>query len=520
MPYQVGPQHTHTMYSSKKEHFMRRPTLGLLLFVLICAGCSYIMPPQKIPLDRRNYIDAVSTSWKEQLLTNLVKLRYGDTLTFLEMTSVNTSYALEANFSANYTTPWHFLYGTTGARNTFVGGGGLTYSDKPTISYAPIRGEALSKTLIMPIDPSKILKGLQTGWRADYVFPCCVKNINDLQNRQDADFFILVQLFRDLRQNGVIRITIDEEKKPTKYDVTVHLQDKIRQEQGRSEPGEKAGGKAGMKPQKAKQTEAEADKQKEAEDTIGLLVLDKGRAQRAKSEDKVKEFKRLLWPDASPQGKGLYSNCSECHGEKGDGKGPMASTYDPKPANFHDHQFWMSDVDQKIDQAITSGHGRMAKRNLKPEEKKAVISYLKQAFGRYEVYKIIDGNQQPRPSDPYCDKIILQTRSILQVFTMLADFIAVPQEHLSENRVQESDLPSKGKEPLNGPVDNKIMFKIESSKECPQDTFVAMQQRGYWFYINDKDFDSKEVFSGIAGILSMSEPGTKEGTPVLTLPVQ
>ena len=71
---------------------MRKLALVLLLIVLASTGCAYMMPPQKIPMDRRNYIDAVSTSWKEQLLTNLVKLRYGDTLTFLEMTGINTSY--------------------------------------------------------------------------------------------------------------------------------------------------------------------------------------------------------------------------------------------------------------------------------------------------------------------------------------------------------------------------------------------------------------------------------------------
>ena len=79
---------------------MLKPALVLSLLLLAGPGCAYLMPPQKIPMDRRNYIEAVSTSWKEQLLTNLVKLRYGDTLTFLEMTSINTSYSLDANLTA------------------------------------------------------------------------------------------------------------------------------------------------------------------------------------------------------------------------------------------------------------------------------------------------------------------------------------------------------------------------------------------------------------------------------------
>ena len=105
--------------------------------------------PQKIPMDRRNYIDNVSTSWKEQLLNNLVGLRYGNTLTSLEMTSVNTAYELDAGLSAGYPVNWHPLQGTSGFRNVVAVGGSVGYQDKPTITYAPMRGEALANTLLM-----------------------------------------------------------------------------------------------------------------------------------------------------------------------------------------------------------------------------------------------------------------------------------------------------------------------------------------------------------------------------------
>jgi hypothetical protein len=511
-----------TISPLRKERHMLIKALAFLVIILVNAGCSYIMPPQKIPMDRRNYVDAVSTSWKEQLLTNLVKLRYGDTLTFLEMTSVTTSYELGGSLAAAYTTPWHFLFGTTGARNTFTGSGAVTYSDRPTISYAPIRGDNLTKTLINPIDPAKILKGLQTGWRPEYILACCVKSINNWQNPQDKKYFILADLAHDLRLKGVIRITIDEAKGPTKYDVTVHMKDKILQEKEPSEPGKEPTRKAATKPKKGKKNVGGTDKQKEENEdsAIGLLVLDKDRIKGKELEDAVKYFKELLWSGASPLGKDLYKfKCSDCHGPNGDGKGPLASTSDPKPANFHDPRFWTGDVDEKIGQAVTQGKDHMEEIDMKPEELKGVTSYIRQEFGRYLVYKIIDGNQQPRPLDPYCDKIVVKTRSILQVFTYLAEFIQVPDEHIAQKRARRSKLYGKS---LNGPVDeeDRIMFNIKSSKGCPRDSFVAVQKNDYWFYIDDKEFASKVVFSGIAGILSLTEPGTKEGTPVLTLPVQ
>ena len=215
--------------------------------------------------------------------------------------------------------------------------------------------------------------------------------------------------------------------------------------------------------------------------------------------DKLKRCEELLWPGASPQGKPLYSKFQAgC----------------PMPIDFTEPKFWTGDTDQKIIDAIKACQAK-----FNDDEIKALTVYIKKTFGRYVVYKIIDGNQQPRSSDPYCEKIVLQTRSILQVFIYLANFIKVPDEHLpnAQNRASKNILYGQS---LNGAVTDQIIFKIKSSKERPKDAFVAVKRENYWFYIDDKDFDSKNVFSSIAGILSMSEPGTKEGTPVLTLPVQ
>jgi hypothetical protein len=176
-----------------------------------------MMPPQKIPLDRRNYLDAISTSWKEQLLNNLIKLRYGDTLTFLEMTSINTSYSLDLTLTGGYSTIWHPLVNTTGWRYAALAGGSVDYSDRPNVSYNPIRGEALTKTIITPISLGNILSALQTGGSGGYIFSCCVDSINRLRNRSpsgnfpgDPGFFEFYQLFDVLLLNGIIQISTDK----------------------------------------------------------------------------------------------------------------------------------------------------------------------------------------------------------------------------------------------------------------------------------------------------------------------
>ncbi len=76
--------------------------------------------------------------------------------------------------------------------------------------------------------------------------------------------------------------------------------------------------------------------------------------------------------------KQVYTDkCLPCHGEKGDGKGPMAITFSPPPGNFCDPKFWQGDVDKKISDSVTKGKGQMIPVNLKPDEIKAVTEYIK-----------------------------------------------------------------------------------------------------------------------------------------------
>jgi mono/diheme cytochrome c family protein len=80
-------------------------------------------------------------------------------------------------------------------------------------------------------------------------------------------------------------------------------------------------------------------------------------------------------------GKAIFTDkCVPCHGEKGDGKGPMSSTFDPKPGNFSDPKFWQGDVNKKIAESVTKGKNQMVPVDLKPDQIKAVTEYINKAF--------------------------------------------------------------------------------------------------------------------------------------------
>lgn len=189
-----------------------RPLL-VLAAAFVATGCQSI-GAGSVQRDRMGYADALGTSWKEQTLLNIVKLRYLDTPVFLDVSSVISSYELasQVNLASN-------MFPSAGAAtNQSVGATG-TYTDKPTISYAPITGERYMNGLIRPIPPQAIFAMIESGHPADLVLRVTARAINGIYNYSasqtrtraaDPTFLMVIDALRDIQQEGALSVRVEK----------------------------------------------------------------------------------------------------------------------------------------------------------------------------------------------------------------------------------------------------------------------------------------------------------------------
>ncbi|MFH0729068.1 MAG: hypothetical protein V2B19_22355 [Pseudomonadota bacterium] len=203
---------------SCRPRLSRFSALWLTVLSLLVTGCAG-MGSGTIGRDRMDYDHAVTESWQRQLLMNLVKLRYGDTPFFLDVSSITNSYGLETqvNLTANW---WGNIVGM-GAENSQSLGAYGRYSDKPTITYNPLLGQRFTRSLMTPVPPGVVLSLMQAGWTADVILRAMVTSVNGVQNRfgsggrargADPDFYRFASALRRIQASGAVGMRIERVK--------------------------------------------------------------------------------------------------------------------------------------------------------------------------------------------------------------------------------------------------------------------------------------------------------------------
>ena len=377
---------------------LRRLSMPSILLIL-ASGCTTGLGPRAVRTERPDYNRQIIRSNDAELLLNLVRLRYNDSIFFTSVGGIVAQYAYDASLNAG---------GTAGGGNpagaTF--GTALDYGEKPTITYTPLTGEETAARLLAPISIDSIMLFQQAGWSADRLLLLTVQRVNDVFNA------------------------------PT------------------------AGG-----PTPARKPDFEAF------------------AELAERMERLREarLEGVNWVQKQPEA---------------EAPGPGQNKPETK-APGRELRFWI--------------HQPADPRSPLAADVAAVRRALDLEPGRDE-FTITEFPYRRQPSEVGVD-----SRSLLGVLYFLSQSVEVPAEDV------QAGLVTVTEDALGQPFDwsritRKIMT-IHSQEKQPDNAYVAVQHRGWWFYIADDDHTSKATWSFLSILFALQSASAQGKAPLLTLPI-
>lgn len=187
-----------------------------LVFSLVATCCASLigcLGPTAMSMTRTRYNEVYRATNDEQILLNIVRLRYADSPIFIDLPNITSQF--EISSTGNYS------YGLDGAGPGLSNlvGGQLFMRDAPTLSYHPRSGQEIAKALLSPIS-ADLFSVVNAGANIEQFLLMSVNDINDVPNASRAiamlpsapddndEFRRGVRLLSTLDQRGAIELTV------------------------------------------------------------------------------------------------------------------------------------------------------------------------------------------------------------------------------------------------------------------------------------------------------------------------
>jgi hypothetical protein len=376
-----------------------------VLATLLVPGCTF--GPRQLSRGHIAYNEAVKSAADQELLLNMVRLRYLDTLDFMATTSVASQ--LELTVSSGARGGSDTLSGTLGA----LGYGNFGYSTRPTFTFTPQRGSTFAKQLTEPVPVQLLAYLVASDWDAEMVMRLLVRRVNGVDNE--------------------LGLPSPEFKEITNELATLQARNQL---------------------------------------FVGFVS-------ETETVSSPIDPSRVSGTDIVAAAKAGYEFQQDVP------NGPFVlTTTRPLPV-------------MAFETSVREAETIARLLRLKPGEP---YYSMKPGVGLGMV-------------ETEREKLSIRTGSLLRALTYLSQGIDVPEEHVEQGLVTREFPPGSPGTAIND------IFDVRASKRKP-DASLAVQHRGYWFYVAEEDLDSRFTFYHIAELFRLGlAPGSAQTAPVLTLPV-
>lgn len=163
---------------------LRWATTLIGAMAMVLSGCA--VDSGVLVRDRLQFNELVKTSAEEQMLLNIVRLRYGDTPSSLAISSIATqsevvrSYGLIPFFGA----VGNELQARGASR--VLPQAQISIADRPTLTLTPLDDSDFTRQLFTPMPLEGLLYLAKTSWPISTVFRLWLENLNWVSNAQNA----------------------------------------------------------------------------------------------------------------------------------------------------------------------------------------------------------------------------------------------------------------------------------------------------------------------------------------------
>ena len=163
----------------------RRKTIGhrsfrqVVVVLALWTGASGCLGPKAVRYTRLRYNEVVRDTNDEQLLMNIVRLRYADSPVFIDLPSITSQFEMagQGNYLGGY--------GNQEPGRTSLGFGELSLRDTPTLSYHPREGREIAKALLTPLSADLFIV-VNAGANIEQLLLLTINDINDVPNAPRA----------------------------------------------------------------------------------------------------------------------------------------------------------------------------------------------------------------------------------------------------------------------------------------------------------------------------------------------